>query len=133
MKNNTNLHMAGKITLFSIGGYFLYLTWQSTVVAFLGGTIPILGWTLEGGFIPGLLWIFIGDPIIMTIGYWVAMIVSVPVAMIADSLSKNNEPSAENASPEMHNHDADGRQELSKNRNLSIKDKRKLRKRKNIN
>jgi triacylglycerol lipase len=33
----------------------VYVTWCN-MIAFFGGTIPLLGWELEGGFLTGLLW-----------------------------------------------------------------------------
>lgn len=32
-----------------------WVTW-SNMIAFFGGTIPLIGWTLEGGFLTGVLW-----------------------------------------------------------------------------
>ncbi len=33
----------------------VYVTWCN-LIAFFGGTIPLIGWELEGGFLTGLLW-----------------------------------------------------------------------------
>lgn len=33
----------------------VYVTWCN-MIAFFGGTIPLIGWTLEGGFLTGVLW-----------------------------------------------------------------------------
>lgn len=41
----------------------VYLTWCSAI-AFVGGTIPLFGWRLEGGFLTGILWaLFVTGPI----------------------------------------------------------------------
>src|SRR5687768_11942147 len=32
-----------------------WVTW-SNMIAFFGGTIPLTGWELEGGFLTGVLW-----------------------------------------------------------------------------
>lgn len=54
----------------------------ATVVAFIGGTLPIIGVRLPGGIISGLLWLFIADPILMTVGYWISMIVIIPIQLV---------------------------------------------------
>jgi hypothetical protein len=36
----------------------VYVTWCQAI-AFVGGTIPLIGWQLEGGFLTGLLWAFV--------------------------------------------------------------------------
>ena len=33
----------------------VYVTWCQAI-AFVGGTIPLVGWELEGGFLTGILW-----------------------------------------------------------------------------
>jgi hypothetical protein len=47
-----------------------------TVVAFVGGTIPILGWEVDGGLVPGLLCLVFGVPLIIALGYLLAMLVA---------------------------------------------------------
>jgi uncharacterized membrane protein len=37
---------------------------------------------LPGGIISGLLWLFIADPILMTVGYWISMIVIIPIQLV---------------------------------------------------
>jgi hypothetical protein len=56
-------------------------TWM-TVIAFIGGTMPIIGWETDGGLATGVLWLMFVDPILMTVCYWATMIVAVPLALL---------------------------------------------------
>lgn len=49
----------------------------TTFIAFNGGIIPILNIKLTGGFLSGLLWIFIADPIIYYAGYYSSLLVAI--------------------------------------------------------
>ena len=51
-------------------------------IAFVGGTLPLVGWDLEGGLFTGLLFLFFVEPIIVTIGYWLAMVIALPLQMV---------------------------------------------------
>ena len=51
-------------------------------VAFIGGTIPIAGWELEGGIASGLLFLLFVEPIVVTVGYWLAMLVALPLQLL---------------------------------------------------
>jgi hypothetical protein len=51
-------------------------------IAFVGGTIPIVGWELEGDLFTGLLFLFFVEPIIVTIGYWLAMMIALPLQFL---------------------------------------------------
>ncbi|MDX2819242.1 hypothetical protein PV410_43145 [Streptomyces sp. PA03-5A] len=53
-----------------------------TVIAFIGGTMPILGIQTEGSIIGGVLMLFFGEPIVITLGYWASMIVLLPLVLI---------------------------------------------------
>jgi len=66
------------LTFVVAGAFILYGLW-ATVIAFVGGRLPIIGIELPGGLISGLLWLFIADPILMSLGAWISMIVVVPV------------------------------------------------------
>lgn len=57
----------------------VWATW-CTVVAFVGGTLPFLGWEMEGGIGDGLLWLFLIEPIVVTVAIWVT---SLLVALVA--------------------------------------------------
>lgn len=56
-------------------------TWM-TVIAFIGGTMPIIGLETRGGLVPGLVWLFFIDPIVITLAYWATMVVAVPLALL---------------------------------------------------
>lgn len=53
-----------------------------TVIAFVGGTMPIIGLETEGGLVFGLFWLMIIEPIVLTVCYWISMLVAVPVGLI---------------------------------------------------
>lgn len=53
-----------------------------TVIAFTGGTLPLLGWNMDGGVGAGLLWLFVIDPIVTAVGYWLSMLIVMPIALL---------------------------------------------------
>jgi hypothetical protein len=50
-----------------------------TVVAFRGGTVPLLGWETDGGVIPGMFALVVAFPMISMVGYWLGMVVAMPL------------------------------------------------------
>lgn len=62
-------------------GVFAFSAW-CTVIAFAGGTIPIFGWELDGSIGGGFLWMLAVTPIITTIGYWLAIVITLPLGAI---------------------------------------------------
>lgn len=62
----------------------LWCTW----VAFFGGALPLLGWRLSGGFIFGVVWLFFVDPFVVTIAYWASMVVTVPLVMLSEAVTR---------------------------------------------
>lgn len=44
--------------------------------------MPIIGYETEGSIVLGFFMLFIGEPILLTVAYWVSMLVLLPVAMI---------------------------------------------------
>jgi hypothetical protein len=68
--------------IFGLAGV-VFTTW-CTIIAFVGGTLPVLGWELEGGFGTGTLWVFVIDPIVLTLFYWVALGLAVPLSALFD-------------------------------------------------
>lgn len=59
----------------------IYSTWL-TILAFVGGTAPGLGWEFEGSFGQGLLWLFIIEPLAITAAYWISMAIVLPFAAL---------------------------------------------------
>lgn len=51
-------------------------------IAFVGGTLPLVGWELDGGLFTGLLFLFFVEPIIVTVGYWLAMVIALPLQIV---------------------------------------------------
>lgn len=73
------------VTLLSVLGALasaVLLAWW-TVIAFVGGTMPIIGVETEGGFGNGLFWLLFVDPIVATLLYWAFMLVMLPIIAIA--------------------------------------------------
>lgn len=52
------------------------------VIAFVGGRMPVIGVTTDGGLGFGLLWLFVLGPLAMTIAYWVFMLIALPVSLL---------------------------------------------------
>lgn len=50
-----------------------------TIVAFVGGTMPILGWETEGGLGTGLVWLLFVDPIVITVMIWIGSAITMAV------------------------------------------------------
>jgi hypothetical protein len=53
-----------------------------TIIAFAGGTLPLLGWKMAGGIGAGLVWLFIVDPILIGICYVVSLVIVVPLGLL---------------------------------------------------
>lgn len=53
-----------------------------TVIAFVGGTMPVIGLETEGGVAFGLFWLVIIEPIVLTVCYWISMLVALPVGLV---------------------------------------------------
>lgn len=73
-----------------IGLWSLWLTW----CAFFGGQVWIIfgTWNFEGvDIIRGLLFLFIGEPIIFTIAYWVGFLITIPIVALTSLLSGNSD------------------------------------------
>jgi hypothetical protein len=60
----------------------IVLSFWTTIIAFVGGTMPIIGWETDGGLVTGVVWLMFVDPILMTVCYWATMIVAVPLALL---------------------------------------------------
>ena len=67
-----------------LGGSSLVISTWMTVVAFVGGTMPVIGWQTDGGIGTGLVWLFVVDPVVLTVCYWLALVITVPVAALLD-------------------------------------------------
>lgn len=72
------------ITALASGALALWMT----VIAFTGGTMPIIGLETDGGVGFGLLWLMVVDPIVLTVCYWISMVISMPVVALVESIRK---------------------------------------------
>jgi hypothetical protein len=64
----------------------VWSTWCA-VISFTGGKLPLLPWTMEGGIVSGLLFLFFAEPLLITVAYWAGMLVALPLAGLV-ALSK---------------------------------------------
>ena len=69
----------------AVGIYGLVCTW----VAFVGGTVPLLGWHFQANPFQGLAFLFFVEPVIVTVGFWLSMIVVMPLDYVLKALSRN--------------------------------------------
>lgn len=69
----------------SAGVWCVMLTWT----AFFGGRAPLSPWEFTGFSIGrGLLWLFILDPIVLTVVYWGFMLLMLPLIALASWLGE---------------------------------------------
>ncbi|GIU84932.1 MAG: hypothetical protein KatS3mg008_1707 [Acidimicrobiales bacterium] len=57
----------------------IFMIW-CTIIAFVGGRVPIFGWEFEGSVGQGLVWLLFLSPLVGTIVYWAAIVLVAPVA-----------------------------------------------------
>ena len=86
--NRDDLHPVSKAVtaLFAtaVAIYGLVCTW----LALVGGTAPITGWQFEGNLFHALGFLFFVEPIITTVGFWLAMIVVLPIDFLLRAVSR---------------------------------------------
>lgn len=80
MENDLPVAARGIVSLLALAGA-VYSTY-ATILAFVGGSLWPFGWEIGGSVGLGLVWIFLVDPIVMTVFYWAAMLIAMPVAAI---------------------------------------------------
>ena len=66
-----------------------------TIIGFVGGTMPIIGYETEGSLGLGLFMFFIGEPLLLTVAYWATMLVFMPVAMIFSRTGERKQEEAD--------------------------------------
>ena len=65
--------------------YGLVITW----VAFVGGTVPLLGWEFQANLFRGLVFLFLVEPLIVTVGMWFAALVIIPIDWVLRQMGRN--------------------------------------------
>jgi len=68
----------------------LLMIWTAwiTLTAFIGGQAPFFFMDFEGfDLIRGLFWLIIIDPIVLTVAYWIFMLIMLPVIGLAAGAS----------------------------------------------
>ena len=81
--NDEDIPPAIKVVGFAGVAVAVVLSTWMTIIAFVGGTMPIIGWETDGGIVVGLLWLFFVDPIVIAAGYWLTMLAVLPIALIS--------------------------------------------------
>jgi len=76
------MHLITKVIMTVLGIAALVLTTWMSFIAFVGGTMPVLGWETEGGFGYGIFWIIVVDPIVLTVALWVSLLISAPFIIL---------------------------------------------------
>ena len=70
---------------------FIWAGWI-TVTAFVGGQAPFFFVDFEGvNPIRGLFWLIIVDPLVLTVAYWVFMLVMLPIGALAAGIGKSTD------------------------------------------
>ena len=64
-----------------VGVAALVYSTYATIVAFTGGTLWPIGLEMAGGVGSGLFFIVVIDPILMTVFYWIGLIMLSPIVM----------------------------------------------------
>ncbi len=59
----------------------VWATW-CTIIAFIGGTMPLIGVETDGGLGTGLLCLVILEPIAITVAYWFSMLLLLPLQLL---------------------------------------------------
>jgi hypothetical protein len=59
----------------------VWATWCN-VIAFIGGKLPLLPWELDGSVGLGLLWLFVVDPLVITVAWWGSLLVLAPLTAV---------------------------------------------------
>lgn len=60
-----------------------------TVTAFIGGQAPYFFVDFDGvNLFRGLIWLIIVDPLVLTVAYWIFMLVMLPIGALAASIGR---------------------------------------------
>lgn len=84
MQDNPVTAVVATVVGISVTVWSLWATW----VAFTGGTVPLVGWELEGGLGTGLLWLFVLTPLFEGIAMVLAALIAAPIAMLVDRMGR---------------------------------------------
>ncbi len=77
--------------IFGIPLAIVLFTWAGwiTVTAFVGGQAPFFFVDFEGvNPIRGLFWLIIVDPLVLTVAYWIFMLVMLPIGAFAAGIGR---------------------------------------------
>ena len=70
----------GQMAAIPLGIALLIWTALITVTAFIGGQAPLFFLGFDGfNLIRGLIWLIVVDPIVLTVAYWIYMLIMLPV------------------------------------------------------
>lgn len=82
MNDRSNRALTGVSFVIGIPLAIILMIWVGwiTVTAFIGGQAPYFFLEFKGfNLARGLLWLFIIDPIVLTVAYWAFMLIMLPV------------------------------------------------------
>ncbi len=71
-----------------------------TITAFIGGQAPFFFAFTGFSLIRGLFWLFIVDPIVVTLAYWAFVLIMLPVTALVAALASATEGKARDAEGE---------------------------------
>ncbi len=79
-RSENRVTFIGQMAAIPLGIALLIWTALITVTAFIGGQAPLFFIDFDGlNLIRGLLWLIVVDPIVLTVAYWIYMLIMLPV------------------------------------------------------
>lgn len=71
-------HFLALVGVLAVVAYDLMVFWKLVV----GGTLPLLGWSVEPNWFLAIVWLLFGTTITATIGYWAILTVCMPIMLL---------------------------------------------------
>jgi len=90
-RNEERAQTISQIIAIPVAIALLIWTLLITITAFVGGQAPFFFIDFDGfNIIRGLFWLIVVDPIVLTIAYWIYMLVMLPILGILTLITRNN-------------------------------------------
>lgn len=93
MNENSSKALTAVSFIIGIPLAIILMIWVSwiTVTAFVGGQAPFFFMEFDGfSLLRGLLWLIIIDPIVLTVAYWIFMLIMLPIGALVAAVSGRN-------------------------------------------
>lgn len=90
MDNEPNKATQAVSLILGIPLAIILLIWTGwiTVTAFVGGQAPFFFIEFSGtNLLRGLFWLFIVDPIVLTVAYWIFILIMLPIGALVAALT----------------------------------------------